>query len=139
MAQGEGKLVARLVVQAALVAFDAQDVIAAAVDDFLGDSTLGAHGIDGDHGSLEVEHCQQLGNGGDFVGFLADKRLCKGDSRLAGPGAHGVKVGGFATPAAAQGLAVDGNLAAFHGKAEPSEMLGDAAGKRRGFDGLEDA
>ena len=48
-------------------------------------------------------------------------------------------MGGFATAAAAQGLAVDGDLAAFHGEAETGEMLGDARGERGGLDGLEDA
>ena len=100
---------------------------------------MGAHGINGDDGPLEVEHIEQHGNGGDFIGFLADKRLCQSDSRFAGPGAHGVKMGGFATAAAAQGLAVDGDLAAFHGKAETGEMFGDASGERSGLDGLEDA
>jgi hypothetical protein len=37
LAQGEGELVADLVVQAALVAFDAEDVVAAFLDDLAGD------------------------------------------------------------------------------------------------------
>jgi hypothetical protein len=105
-------------VQAALVAFDAQDVVAALFNDFAGDGALGSHGVDGDHGTLEVEHFEQFGNGGDLVGFLADERLCQGDSRLAGPCAHRVQMGGFAAAAASQGLAVDGNLAALHDEAE---------------------
>jgi hypothetical protein len=50
-----------------------------------------------------------------------------------------VEVSGFAAATAAQGLAVDGDLAAFHGEAQTGKMLGDAAGERGGFDGLEDA
>jgi hypothetical protein len=38
-------------------------------------------------------------------------------------------MGGFAAAAAAQGLAVDGALAALHFETEPSEVLGDARGE----------
>ena len=107
--------------------------------DAAGEHRSFAHGIDGDHRSLEVEHFEQLGNGGDLVGLFADKHLGQGDTRLTGPGAHRAEVSGFAAATAAQGLAVDGDLAAFHGEAQPGKMLGDAAGERGGFDGLEDA
>ena len=47
-----------------------------------------------------------------------------------------MEVGGFAAEAAAQSLAVDGDLAALRGETETGEMLGDASGKGGGFDGL---
>ncbi len=48
-------------------------------------------------------------------------------------------VGEFAAAAAAQGLAVNGDLASGDSKAEGVEMGGDAAGEVGGLDGLEDA
>ncbi len=48
-------------------------------------------------------------------------------------------VTGFSAAAAAQGLAVDGDLASLHGKADAGEMLRNAAGKGLWMDSLEDA
>ena len=160
LAQRVGELIADLTVQAALVAFDAEDVAAALFNDFAGDGALGSHGVDCDQRALEIEHFEQFGNGGDLVALLADEGLgegiqASGDGRertrpacraakpsnagLAGLGAHGVQMVRFAAAAAAQGLAVDGDLAALHLEAEPPEVHGDACGERARLDGLEDA
>ena len=79
--------------QAALVAFDAQDIVTFLLHDGRDDGALGAHGVDGDHGPREVEHGQQFRDGGDLVAFVADESLGEGDTGLAGPGAHGMDVG----------------------------------------------
>ena len=50
-----------------------------------------------------------------------------------------MQVTGPAAAAAAQSLAVDGDLAAFHGETETGEVGGDAGGEGGGLDGLEDA
>lgn len=79
-----------------------------------------------------------MGDGGDLIGFFAAESLGEGDAHLAGSGADGMEVGGLAVSAAAQGLAVDGNLTAFHGETESGEVVCDAAGEGGGLDGLED-
>lgn len=58
---------------------------------------------------------------------------------LAGPCAHGMKIGGFAAVAPTQCFAVDGDLSAFHGEAELAEVGGNAGGENGRVDGLEDA
>ena len=70
---GELEMIADFLVEIALVAFDVEDVVTAFFNDLGGDFALGAHGVDSDDGSLEVEHFQQLGDGGDLVAFVADE------------------------------------------------------------------
>jgi len=70
LAQREGELVARFVVQGALVAFDTQDVFSALVGDLFGNGALGAHGVDGHHGTLEV---RMASSSGIAVGSIAWK------------------------------------------------------------------
>jgi hypothetical protein len=60
----------------------AEDAVAFFFNDFTGDGALGPHGVDGDHGPLEVEHVYQFGNGGDLVGFLTCEGLGVSDARL---------------------------------------------------------
>lgn len=127
-----------LVMEAALVALGAENGVATFFHNLSGDGTLGAHRVDGDHGTLEIEHFQELGDGGDFMGFLADEDLGEGDPRFTGPRADGVEMTAFSAAGSAEGFAVDGNLAAFHREAEALKMGGDAAGEGGGFEGLED-
>ena len=58
-----------LVVQAGLVALERQQVVAAAVEDGLGDLCLRAHGVDGDEGPGQRQAFEQQRNGGDLVGL----------------------------------------------------------------------
>src|SRR5688500_7252245 len=50
-----------------LVTLEGQDVVAVLIDDPPGDVTLAIEG--GHDRSLERQHLQQLGHGGDFIGF----------------------------------------------------------------------
>ena len=56
--------------QGALVALESRDVIASLLYDLPGDSFLAAHCIDGHYASRDVEHFEQFGNGGDFIGLF---------------------------------------------------------------------
>src|SRR5690606_22765826 len=123
------KLVADLIVQAALVAFHREDVVAAPCDDVSGNVPLGAHGIEGDHRAGKVEHAQQLGNSRDLVGFVTHEGLRERDSTLAGPGTHHMDVGKPTAAAAPESLAVDGDLSGDFPNAEQVQMDGDALGE----------
>ena len=57
--------------QAALVAFQGEDVIGLLVNDLAGDCTLAAAGVDGGDGALDLQQIQQLGDGHDLVDLSA--------------------------------------------------------------------
>lgn len=132
-------MVADFLVKVALVAFDAEDVVAAFFNDFVGDLALGAHGVDGDDGTLEVEHFQQFGDGGDLVAFVADEALGEGDAPGAGPGAHGMNVAFATVTATTQRFAVDGDLFVGEDDSGLLEMVDDALAEEFGIDGFKDA
>ncbi len=104
-----------------LVALDAEDVVAAYCNYMNRQRFAESHGINRYDSSLKFEHFEQPGDGGYLVGFLANQDLCEGDSGLASLGADGMKMGGFFTTTATQGLVVDARC------------------KNGRFEGLEDA
>ena len=91
-AQGLGarEQVLNALVQLALVFLHRQHIVSPALGDLLGDLSLAAHGVDGDDAAIQVQHLQQLGNGGDLVGFLVGLHLAQGQVLLGGPGADPV-------------------------------------------------
>lgn len=80
-----------LLVERAPVAFEAKDLVAALVDDLLGNVGLAAHGIDGHNAALELKQSQQLGNRGDLVGFLLARLLAQHQAVAVAPGAEHVQ------------------------------------------------
>ena len=76
-----------VVQQVFLIVLHRQHVIAAAVDDLLGDGFLATHRVNGHQGAMQVQQFQQLGNGGDFVGLAIHRQLAQEQVVLAGPGA----------------------------------------------------
>ena len=98
-----------------LIALESEEIIRAMSDDLVGDFDLTAHRVDGDERAVELIGCcelvQQLGNGGDFVGFLWNRKPRQGQTGVGDIGAERVQrlqplafvVG------ASRGLAVDGD------------------------------
>ena len=66
-----------ILAQRALIAFERQNVISFFVHDFLGDTALTAHGVDGNDGALDDQHVEQLGNGYNLIRFFRHLRLSK--------------------------------------------------------------
>jgi hypothetical protein len=77
--------------QLGLVVFDAQHVVSALVANLPGNGGLGAHRVDGHDAVGDVERGKQLGNGGDFVGFLGGRGLAEHDPHLRSKGTHHVQ------------------------------------------------
>ena len=84
-------------------------------NDLGGDFDLRAHGVDGDHGALELpglgQMVEQVGNGGDLVGFLGHAELGQREAGVGGVGAQRVqRLQALAlVVGAARSLAVDGD------------------------------
>jgi len=70
-----------------LIFLDRQDVVAAALDDLLGNGFLTAHRIDRHQGAMQVQQLQQLGNSGDFIGLAVHRHLAESEVVLGGLGA----------------------------------------------------
>ena len=67
--------VADAIVELTLILLHRQHIVSPAVCDLLGNLPLAAHGpiwsrVDGNDAAVQVQHFQQLGNGGDFIGLL---------------------------------------------------------------------
>ena len=77
--------------QRLLIPLQGQHIVGVAVDDLLGNRFLSSHRVDGDDGSRDVYQPQQLGNSGDFVGFLVTGNLSQRQAEFAGPDAHRVQ------------------------------------------------
>ena len=77
-------------VQLTLVRLHRQRVVGTALGDPLGNLPLAAHSVDSDDAAMQVQHLQQLGNGGDLVGFLVSLDLAHGQALLRRPGADHV-------------------------------------------------
>ena len=58
-----------------LVVLNGQCIVAAAVDDLLGNGSLATHSINGHQGTLQVQHVEQSRNGSDFIRLAG----CLGD------------------------------------------------------------
>ena len=97
--------------QRALVALQRQHVVRLLLDDRRGDLLLAAHGVDGDDRPLQREQLQQLGDGGDLVGFLRHLGLAEHQALPARPGRDHVdrRLGPALLIGAPQRLAVDGD------------------------------
>ena len=95
--------------QRALVALQRQDIVAALIDDLLGDVALAVERVDGHDRALEREHLQQLRHRGDLVGLGVGGDLRQHQALLAAPGADHVqrRLAAGAIERAAQHLAVD--------------------------------
>ncbi len=94
----------------ALVFLHRQNVVGVSCHDLLRDRPLAAHGVDGHHSPAQFQRGEQLGNGGDLVGFVVHLALRQHQVVGAGPGRnhmHQRLLACFAR--AAQGLAVDGH------------------------------
>lgn len=95
--------------QGGLIALQRQGVIAAAIDDLLGDGALAVERVDGHDRALERQHLQQLRHRGDLVGLLVGGDLRQHHTLFAAPGAHHMQCRFLARPVerAAQNFAVD--------------------------------
>ena len=100
-----------LPVEAALVAFERQNIVGLRFADGLGNLFLATHGINGHDTAREVQRAQQLGNGRYFVALGSDLALAEHQPIFARPSAD--HVDGFTTLGAVmtapQGLPVDGH------------------------------
>ena len=122
-----------VVIQRLLIALQRQRVVAALIDDLLGDGPLAVQCIGGDDGALQRQHGEQLGHGCDLVRFVIRDDLGQHQPLLAAPGADHVQGRFLAGPieGATQHLAVDGNnpLALFgKHRHEASECGGETLG-----------
>jgi len=100
-----------LVVQAGLVVLDDQQVVAAPVEDGLGDLGLTAHGVDGDECAAECQAFEQKRNGGDLVGLGLAGLLSEYQALAAGPGRDHVERASVLAVImrSPRGLAIDGD------------------------------
>lgn len=74
-----------LVVRAGLIALGGQKVIAATVEDGLGDPGLSAHGVDGDEHPGECQAFEQQRDSGDLVRLGPARLLAQADTMWSGP------------------------------------------------------
>jgi hypothetical protein len=81
------KEAAHVVMQRALVALECQDIVTALILDLLRDAALAIECVGGHDGALQREHLQQLGYGGDLVGFGIGGDLRQHQALFATPGA----------------------------------------------------
>ena len=93
------------------VGLQGEQVVAATLDDGLGDLGLCADRIDGDQGTGQGQALQQQRDGGDLVRLVADRLLAQHQTLAAGPGGDQMQRltplgAGMAAPG---GLAVDGD------------------------------
>ena len=72
-----GQEAADVVVQAALVAFQRQNVVGALLDNLGGYGALAVERVGGDDAALQRKQFQQLRHGGDLVGLLIHRQLAK--------------------------------------------------------------
>src|SRR3954468_16168301 len=95
--------------KSSLVALEGQDVVAVLIDDLSGDVTLAVEGIDGHDRSLERQHLQQLGHGGDLIGFRLGGDLGQDEALVTAPGGDHVqrRLGAGRVEGAAQDLTID--------------------------------
>ena len=107
------------------VPFEGQDVVATLIDDLPGDVTLTIEGVDGHDRSLERQHFQQPGHGGNFIGFGVGGNLRQDQALLTAPSGHHVqrRLAAGRIEGAAQDLAVnrDDALCGF-GTAHPEAL-----------------
>jgi len=98
-----------------LIALEREKIVGAVRDDLVRDVDLAAHGVDGDERAREPigfgQVVEQLGNGGDFVGFLWNRELGQGQPGVGGVSAEPMqRLQPLAFVARApRGLAVDGD------------------------------
>ena len=75
-----------------LITFESEEIISAVIHDRVGDLDLATHGVDGDEraGELPVlgKVVEQLGDGGDLVGFLRNRELRQGQTGVGSVGAE---------------------------------------------------
>jgi len=81
-----GDVVDHRLMQRLVVPLQRQHVVRFTPDDLFGDPLLGPHGVDRDDPASDVDLLEQLGDGGDLVGFRRAERLPQGQSLFAGPG-----------------------------------------------------
>jgi hypothetical protein len=73
-----------------LVVLDGQDIVAAAVHNTGGDGLLAAQGVQAHQGAVEVQHFQQLGDGGNLIRLIGHGHLAQAEVVVRGPGADQV-------------------------------------------------
>jgi hypothetical protein len=129
--------------QGGLVVLGRQQVVAAAVEDLLGDPGLAAHGVDRHQRAAEGQAVEQLGNGGDLVGLGMAGLLTQHQTLTAGPGRHHVQRAPIARAIvrAPRGLAVDRHhLRALDLRLVPAKAvhpLGEALGEEVAIQGVD--
>ena len=98
-----------IVMQRALVALQCQGIVAALLDDLLGDRALAVERIGGHDRAFQRQHGQQLRHRGDLVGFGVSGDLRQHQALLAAPGTDHVqrRFAAGAIEGAAQHLAID--------------------------------
>ena len=84
---------ADILVRAALVAFQRQNVVAALLDDLGGNSALAVERVSGHGAALERQQFQQLRHRRDLVGFAVHGQLAEQQPLLCGPGMKHVQRG----------------------------------------------
>jgi len=65
-------------VQFGLIALDYHQIVAALIENLLGQASLSQDGIHRRHRAGQVPACKQLGHGANLILFLADDRLGEG-------------------------------------------------------------
>jgi hypothetical protein len=84
---------ADIVMQRVLVALQSQRVIAALIDDLLGDRALAVQRIGRHDGAFQRQHLQQRRHGGDFIGLGIGRNLSQHQALFAAPGTDHVQGG----------------------------------------------
>ncbi len=79
------EVAADFVVQAGLVVLERQQIVAATIEDGLGNLGLRSHGIDGDERPGQSQALEQQRDGRDLVGFGLARLLAKHEALAAGP------------------------------------------------------
>ena len=75
-----------ILAQRSLIALQREHVISLLVDNLAGNLALAAHGIDGDDGTLDRHHVEELGDGEDLVGFVGHLDLTHDETLAGGEG-----------------------------------------------------
>lgn len=92
------------------VALDVQHIIGSALSNPAGDVVLTPDGVDGDHGTLDVQSGQQFRNRRDLVAFFSGPDLPQGQSRRGAPRRNRMNRAVPAIARTTHAFAVDGNV-----------------------------
>ncbi len=139
------KVTPDLVVQAGLIVLERQQVVAAAVEDGLGDLGLCAHRVDGDERAGERQALEQQRDGRDLIGLGLARLLAQHEALAAGPCRNHVERPAVlaAVMGAPRSLTVDGDdlgrgERGRHRLAQAFDPGGETLCEERAVDGIHD-